>query len=138
MKNLLLIAFFIMGTTLMAQDVASSEKEGVFEFQSEIIDYGHVKKNSEGTRQFVFKNIGNAAIVISQVKTSCGCTVVTKPEKPILPGEMGQITVNYSTSKTGAFSKKVSVASNASEKTIILKIKGTVTDDSYQEVSLKN
>lgn len=138
MKNLLLIACLLMGTTLLAQEVASSEKEGVFEFQSEIIDYGYVKKNSEGTRQFVFKNVGDAAIVISHVKTSCGCTVVTKPEKPILPGETGQLTVNYSTNKTGTFSKKVSVSSNASEKTIILKIKGTVTTDSNQEVTLKN
>ena len=130
--------FSLWAQPLMAQDVASSEKEGVFEFQSEIIDYGYVKKNSEGTRQFVFKNIGNAAIVISQVKTSCGCTVVNKPDKPILPGEMSQLTVNYSTNKIGAFSKKISVSSNASEKTKILKIQGTVTNDSNQEVTLKN
>lgn len=82
--------------------MASSQKEGVFDFQSEVIDYGSIEQNTDGNRQFVFKNTGNATIIISQIKASYGCTVVTKPEKPILPREKGKITVNYVTQRIGS------------------------------------
>ncbi len=138
MKNLLLITCLFMGSFLFAQNVATSQKEGVFDFQSEVLDYGSIEQNTDGNRQFVFKNTGNAAIIISQVKASCGCTVVTKPEKPILPGENGKITVNYATQRIGSFSKTISVISNASENRKLLRIKGVVVENEIQNVSLNN
>ena len=124
-RNLLFIAIIFLGGTLFAQDKANEEK-GIFKFETEVIDYGTINHNADGVRAFKFTNVGNSPIVITQVKGSCGCTVPTKPEGAILPGESAEIGVKYATDRIGAFSKTVTVTSNASEGTIILKIKGNV------------
>lgn len=121
--------FFILSvffySTLSAQDVSETEK-GVFQFESDVIDYGTINQNADGVRAFKFKNVGKAPIVISQVKGSCGCTVPTKPEGAVLPGETAEIGVRYATDRVGAFSKTVTVTSNASEGSKVLIIKGKV------------
>ncbi|GHC58647.1 DUF1573 domain-containing protein [Ulvibacter litoralis] len=126
-RNVFFIASFLFGTALFAQDAAA--EKGVFEFESKVIDYGTIEHNADGVRAFKFKNVGNAPIVITKVKGSCGCTVPTKPNGPIMPGETAEIGVKYATDRIGAFSKTVTVTSNASEATIVLKIKGKVLAD---------
>jgi len=64
--------------------------------------------------------------VISDVKSSCGCTVPKKPSEPIMPGESGEIEVKYATNRPGGFSKTVTVYSNADEDVKTLQIKGIV------------
>ena len=105
-----------------------SATSGVLDFKSETIDYGVIQKNSNGERFFEFTNTGHTPIVISRVKASCGCTVPTKPKEPILPGETAQISVKYDTKRIGAFSKTITIISNASESTKMVKIKGKVTE----------
>ena len=131
MKSLFIIAAMIVNTIIfMPNDVL--EDVGVFEFETEIIDYGAIAQNSDGNRAFVFKNIGNAPIIISEVKTSCGCTIPSKPTKPIMPGETGEIEVKYATSRLGGFSKTLTVISDASESKKIIRIKGNVLKDASQ------
>ncbi len=36
-------------------------------------------------------------LIITSARASCGCTVPQKPEKPVLPGEVGEINVTYNT-----------------------------------------
>ncbi len=97
-------------------------------FENEIIDYGTVPANSDGKREFVFVNNGTKPLIIETTQGSCGCTVPTKPEKPIQPGEKGVIGVKYDTSRAGQpFTKTVTVKSNAvGQETKVLTIKGTV------------
>ena len=97
-----------------------------FEFETEIIDYGKIDLNADGVRVFKFKNIGKSPLVITNIKSSCGCTVPKKPTKPIMPGETGEIEVKYATNKPGGFSKMITVSSNASEPVKRLRIKGIV------------
>jgi hypothetical protein len=98
-------------------------------FENETIDYGTVPANSDGKREFVFVNNGTKPLIIESTQGSCGCTVPTKPEKPIQPGERGVIGVKYDTSRAGQpFTKTVTVKSNAvSQETKVLTIKGTVS-----------
>jgi len=124
-RNLFFIFSLFLGGALFAQEEVSIEK-GVLKFESEIIDYGTINQHADGVRAFKFTNVGNAPIVITNVKGSCGCTVPTKPEGAILPGESAEIGVRYATDRIGAFSKTVTVTSNASEASVVLKIKGTV------------
>ena len=56
-----------------------SNAQAKIEFKSETIDYGNIAKGSDGIRVFEFTNTGDAELIISNVKSSCGCTV---PEKP--------------------------------------------------------
>lgn len=97
-----------------------------FKFDKEIIDYGKIDINSNGVRTFTFTNIGNKPIIITKVQSSCGCTIPKKPEKPIMPGEKGEIKVSYNTKRVGGFHKSITVFSNAKVKLKRLQIKGYV------------
>lgn len=96
-------------------------------FQNETIDYGTIAQNSDGKREFVFTNNGNKPLIITNTTGSCGCTVPSAPKEPIAPGGKGVIGVKYATDRVGAFTKTVTVTSNAEgQPTKTLTIKGTV------------
>ncbi len=97
-----------------------------FEFETEVIDYGKIAHNADGVRYFRFTNVGSAPLIIKSVKGSCGCTVPTKPEEPIMPGQAGEIKVKYATNRIGRFTKSVTIVSNATKQPKVVKIKGEV------------
>ncbi|MFZ2282724.1 MAG: DUF1573 domain-containing protein [Lutibacter sp.] len=129
-----IITLFILGFltfTMNAQEKQVNEKPKdtnapVFEFVTEVIDYGKIALNADGVRTFKFKNAGKTPLVISDIKSSCGCTVPKKPTDPIMPGESGEIEVKYATNRPGGFSKSITVSSNADEPVKTLQIKGIV------------
>ncbi|CAA0141415.1 DUF1573 domain-containing protein [Tenacibaculum maritimum] len=101
-----------------------------FKFEEETIDYGKIALGSEGKRVFEFTNIGDAPLIISDVKSTCGCTVPSKPEAPIMPGEKGKIEVSYDTKRLGGFSKAITIMSNAKgQERKMVKIKGYISKD---------
>lgn len=130
MKKIFIILFMsLVGIGANAQTKEDIKKDftgPMFEFESEVIDYGDIAQNSDGNRVFTFTNTGKEPLIISSVKGSCGCTVPTKPEKPIMPGETAEIKVKYDTNRVGPFSKSVTIVSNAFEKTKVVSIKGRV------------
>jgi hypothetical protein len=67
----------------------------------------------------------NEPIVISNVRTSCGCTVAEYSKKPILPGESSTISVTYNAQKAGVFNKIVSVTMDEKDE-YKLTVKGSV------------
>jgi len=145
MKKLITFVFAIAlftGATVNAQETAKKgELKGAqIEFDQEVIDYGEVEYASNGEREFVIKNIGDAPLVITRTKGSCGCTVPTKPSEPILPGETGVMKVKYDTKRANQpFSKSITVTSNAVNfPTKIVKIKGKVlANPDAKKVTLK-
>ena len=117
---------FLLFVGLFALTVTAQDKSAKIEFKNETIDYGEIAKGSDGVRVFEFTNTGDAPLVISDVKSSCGCTIPKKPEAPILPGKTGEIQVKYDTNRVGPIRKAITVTSNAETPTKVLKIKGTV------------
>jgi hypothetical protein len=95
-------------------------------FESETHDYGTIKQGAEGGCEFKFKNTGKDPLIISNAKGSCGCTVPTWPKEPIMKGQTGVIKVHYDTKRVGAFTKTITINSNAKTDTKILTIKGVV------------
>ena len=133
MKKLVMILFVgLLSFTSNAQ-----EKVAKIEFESETIDYGTIDKGADGVRVFKFKNTGDAPLIISKVKSSCGCTVPKKPEEPIMPGETGEIEVKYDTNRVMPIRKTITVTSNAARSTVALKIKGLVVDPNKNSVLKK-
>ena len=128
--NLITILFVGM----MSLGVFAQEKVAKIEFKTDTIDYGTVEKGSDGVRVFVFTNTGNAPLIISDVKSTCGCTVPKKPEGPIMPGQTGEISVKYDTNRVNPIRKTITVTSNADTPTVALKIKGEVVDSSKTSV----
>lgn len=104
-----------------------------FKFETESINYGKVSKGANGERVFVFTNIGDAPLIIKNIQSSCGCTVPKKPEKPIMPGEKGEIKVSYDTKRVGGFSKQITIFSNAKTARKTLKIRGFVDKKDFLE-----
>jgi hypothetical protein len=113
----LLLAFLFFGISISAQE---------FQFEEETIDYGKIEKGSERERVFIFTNIGDQPLIIKNIQSSCGCTVPEKPEKPVMPGEKGEIKVSYDTNRLGGFSKRITINSNAKTANKVIQIKGVV------------
>ncbi len=130
MKNL--FTFLFIG--LLSFAVNAQDKVAKIEFKTDVIDYGTIEKGANGVRVFEFTNTGDAPLVISNVKSSCGCTVPKKPDGPIMPGETGEIEVKYDTNRVMPIRKTITVTSNADTPTVALKIKGEVIDPSKTSV----
>lgn len=123
MKKIILLAFvsvFALGFEMQAQ--------AKIEFKTDTIDYGTIAKGSDGLRVFEFTNTGNQPLIISEVFSSCGCTVPKKPDGPIAPGKTGKIEVKYDTNRIGPIRKTITVNSNSDTPIVALKIKGEVTN----------
>lgn len=89
-------------------------------------DYGTIYQGGDGNCEFKFKNTGDEPLILSSVRSSCGCTVPSWPKDPILPGQSASIKVTYDTKRIGTISKQISVVSNATEPNQTLAIKGTI------------
>ncbi|MBO6605964.1 DUF1573 domain-containing protein [Psychroserpens sp.] len=130
MKNLVLV----LCVAFLSFSALAQEKVAKIEFKTEVIDYGTIEKGADGVRIFEFTNTGNAPLIISNVKSTCGCTVPKKPDGPIMPGETGEIEVKYDTNRVNPIRKTITVTSNADRPTVALKIKGLVIDPSKTSV----
>ena len=125
---------FLFGIMLLmvgaakAQD-AKTPKGPEIEFEKIVHDYGDVPFNGNGECEFRFTNTGNEPLLIQKPKSSCGCTIPSWPQEPILPGESDVIKVTYRTNRAGIINKTVTVTSNAlKNSTVVLRIKGRVLD----------
>ncbi len=123
MLNKILIVFALIFSNNI---INGQEKIAEIQFNETVIDYGIIENGEDGTKIFEFKNTGNAPLIFTRIFSSCGCTIPKKPEKPILPGQSGEIQVNYDTKRTGIFQKAITVKSNAKTPNVILRIKGEV------------
>lgn len=122
MKKLVLIAL----VTLIS---FAANAQAKINFKSDTVDYGEIAKGSDGVRVFEFTNTGDAPLIISDVKSSCGCTVPKKPDGPIAPGASSTIQVKYDTNRVGPIRKTITVYSNADKPIKALKIKGEVLEE---------
>ena len=120
------VFLFLLASSLAAITFA----QGKFSFTEESYDFGTVTEGVKATHTFQFTNTGDAPIVISGVRASCGCTTPQWPKEPIAPGETGEITAIYnSKGRLNAFNKSIRVTSNATEATKTLYIKGNVVKE---------
>ncbi|MFT3796775.1 DUF1573 domain-containing protein [Flavobacterium sp.] len=124
-KLLWLFAAVTFSVGAMAQQGPKIE----FLAKDNTIDYGKVSKDTDnGIRSFEFKNTGDAPLIITNVQSTCGCTVPSKPKEPIAPGKTGKIEVKYNMNP-GPIRKTITVESNAVNVEggrVAIKIKGEV------------
>ena len=120
-----------------AQDTKTQSGSEI-EFEKTVHDYGDVPYNGNGECEFRFTNTGDAPLLIQKPKSSCGCTVPSWPDKPILPGESDVIKVTYRTNRPGNINKTVTVTSNAlKNSTVVLRIKGRVLEQASEAMPEK-
>ena len=120
--------FMVLFASLSLQaQVNTSGTQDSIRFEKTIHDYGTLAFGGDGNCEFKFTNPAKLPLILSNVQASCGCTIADWPKEPILPGKSGSIKVKYNTNIPGAFTKSVTVSSNAINPTVILIIKGNVT-----------
>ena len=129
MKNIAtLLAIVLISSFGFAQNSPKIE----FKAKDNTIDYGIVtKKKDNGIRSFEFTNTGDAPLIITDVLSTCGCLVPTKPTDTIMPGKTGKIEIKYNMTP-GPIRKTITIESNAVNYDggiIALKIKGEVIAD---------
>jgi hypothetical protein len=98
-------------------------------FEQDHFNFGKVKMGEKVRHAFKFKNIGENPLMISDAQASCGCTVPSFSKAPVMPGEDGEITVEFNTAnRKGENHKSVMVFSNATRDKIAISFDAEVVD----------
>lgn len=135
MKRIFILALLFTGfsVSLSAQDQsaaadASAEAGPALLVEEAVIDFGTIKQDSDPIRIFKITNTGDAPLLITNARGSCGCTTPQREDwnRPIGAGETRDLRVRYDTHRIGPFQKRVTLTHNASEEPTILTIKGKV------------
>lgn len=115
-------------STINAQDAAVPQNPNGpdIKFVNAVHDYGTIIQGADGNCEFKFKNTGKEPLILSNVVSSCGCTVPSWNREPIMPGKEGVIKVKYDTNRIGVISKQITVMSNAKTDRVVLQIAGKI------------
>ena len=122
---ILLISFVIVGQFSFGQN-----REATMTFKTETHQFGTIEEEKgDAMVKFEFTNTGADPIVITDVRSSCGCTTPKWSVKPVGAGENGFITaIFHPKNRPGAFSKTITVYSNAANSPVKLIVKGNVIE----------
>ena len=110
----------------LASAVKTETAASTIVWKAETIDVGEIPQGTPKAIVYEFKNTGKTAVVITNVQGSCGCTATDYTKEPILPGKSAKVTATYNAANKGAFTKTVTVTTNAETTPKILTLKGTV------------
>ena len=104
-------------------------------FTDTLVDLGIVSEGTQADVVFSFENTGDAALILSDVSTSCGCTLAEQwPREPIQPGGNGEVAVRFdSRGRVGANRKEVFVVTNSVPSTTTLVLTAEVIGPSTKE-----
>ena len=89
-------------------------------------NFGVLEYKNPVKHRFKVNNNGESPLIISNVETSCGCTVPEWTKKPIKPGKEGEINITYDSDFPGQFRKTITVFYNGASSPDTLLIKGEV------------
>ena len=130
-KVLSIIAFLAVTAGVQAQtsSIPVNENAPVFQFVSEVYDFGSIPQGIPTEARFEFTNTGKEPLIITDVQKTCGCTKTDWSKEPIAPGQKGWIVAEYNAANEGAFNKAITVLSNSKTPPMNLTFKGTVVKD---------
>ena len=101
--------------TLLAACFALTASAQRAKFSATEIDMGQISWHTEAVARIEVKNTGNRPLLITDVTTDCGCTVVNFDKAPIAPGHTSVISATYDAETLGTFAKYITVSTNASD-----------------------
>ncbi|MFC1467666.1 DUF1573 domain-containing protein [Verrucomicrobiota bacterium] len=78
-------------------------------------DFGAISDAVSVTNRFLIENRGDSSLLVTDVKSSCGCTTVSLPNKQLAPGGLLPVSVVFNPKKrSGKQRKTIRVYSNDS------------------------
>lgn len=127
-----LTSFFVLcmafGVWAQSAELESKAVNGAqITFQESSHEFGDIFQGDRVTHTFTYENTGNEPLIISNVRTTCGCTATNWDREPLAPGDTASITVNFnSAGKMNMQNKVVTIMSNAVNSTERIKITANV------------
>lgn len=97
----------IIRNPVSADGVQDTVNVAKIEFEETSYDFGTVEEGAMVKKTFAFTNVGKVPLLISDSRSTCGCTVTDYPKEPIAPGESSKIEVNFNTIRKTKRQKKV-------------------------------
>ena len=117
----------LVNSPLTANKNAAKVSTPNIEMLETSFDFGEIQQGESVTHEFILKNSGDAELIITAAKGSCGCTVPEWPKSPISEGEEAVIKVTFnSAGKSGKQNKTVTLVSNSIPNTKVISIIGNV------------
>jgi|GEM_PF-37696 len=113
-----------------AQRDANSGNFPTIEFNETVHDFGSIPNGIPVSTVFTYKNVGKSPLVVSNIKSTCGCTVPSDWTKEVAPGETGEFKVEFNGKGNGnQVSKTITLTTNTEQGTETVEIKAFVEVD---------
>ena len=120
-SSLSIFSLLAVALTAVAQPRISSNKE--------THNFGQIEWKQPVTVEYSITNTGNKPLVLTNVTTSCACSVAEWTKTPIAPGDKGMVKASFDAKALGHFEKSVGIYSNASPNLVYLKFAGEVVQE---------
>lgn len=118
-RNILFIfSLLTVSLSALAQPRISSNKE--------THHFGQIEWKRPVTVEYTITNTGDKPLVLTNVTTSCACSVADWTKEPIAPGKKGTVKATFDAKALGHFDKSVGIYSNAEPRLVYLKFDGEV------------
>jgi hypothetical protein len=112
------------------QEAGDTTQVAKMTFEITEFKFGEVPEGEVVEHDFAFTNTGSQPLLITKARSTCGCTVPSYSEDPILPGESGVISVAFDTkNKYGRQRKPITITANTFPAMSVIYMDGTVIND---------
>ena len=112
----------------------TSSKIPVMTFDKKVHDFGTIQNGTPVETVFSYTNTGDSPLVISDIKSTCGCTVPRDwSREPLNPGESSQFTVKFDGKGVNNTSKTVTIAANTATGRETVKITAFINNPEMEE-----
>lgn len=120
---LIVIVASLAGCGRQSRQTETANGTPQISFDVDTYDFGTIVQGEKVSHTFTFRNIGDGALIINDVTTSCGCTASKYSVEPVAPGENGTIEVIFdSYGREGKQLKSANVWSNCGTEPFKLQI----------------
>ena len=99
-------------------------------------DFGEIEDGTPQETVFAYTNTGKSPLVITDIKSTCGCTVPQDWSKePLAPGSSAKFTVKFNGKGKGAVTKSITLTTNTEKGKEVVKIKSFIKGGAGTAVS---
>jgi hypothetical protein len=95
-----------------AQRDANAGNFPVISFDKVEHDFGTLEDGTPVETVFKYTNTGNSMLVVSDIKSTCGCTVPSNWTREVAPGETGEFAVKFNGKGANQVQKTVNLTTN--------------------------
>lgn len=109
-----------------AQRDANSGNFAAITFEETEHDFGTIKNGTPVSTVFKYKNTGSSPLIVSDIKSTCGCTVPSDWTQRVAPGETGEFKVEFDGKGNGIVTKSITMTTNTEKGAETVRIKAMV------------